>query len=465
MKLHNLIAHCVQIDSSINTSAKPADSTISEYLKQNKSIGSKERKFVSELIFFGLRHQILINHLTQCINYNLDSQTKFFLIAILLHPSVESGSESVSFDDLYKVIDKTVEPNILLAIQKYFTPESLTIDILNNWKSNILNVLSSIDSKIQEKDKEALCLKYSFTLPVFEMLESIYSYDVIADMFRALSIPATINIRVNTFNTNIKKLTESLSNSIDIRYLEPSSMIPDSINVLRRANLLQTKEFIHGRFEFQDEGSQIISFVLDPKPGEKVLDACAGAGGKTLHIGNLMNNDGFIMATDTGSKRLNEILPRAKKSGITIIKTELLHLGQSKVAEYSKYLYDKVLIDSPCTGLGTVRRAPFLKYSISKDKLEELNRRQIGILQHYSQYVAVGGILVYATCSILPQENSDIASQFLENNPDFEPCSLNESIKTHNLNLTLTEEVSELYLQPHIHGTDGFYVAKFRRKS
>ncbi len=464
MKLHNLVSHCVSIDTTINTSSKPADSTFAEYLKQNKSIGSKERKFISELMFFGIRHQILINHLIQCKNYNLDSQTIFYLTAILLHTNFLPESNSRSLNAIYSKIDKTIEPNILIAISKYFSELSLTTEEINNWKSDISNILSDLESKIADADIQALCTRFSFTTTIYELLSELYDYETIKEMFRALSEPANFSIRVNTNTSNINDLFASLAKQVNNKTLQFSNLIPDSINVRNRANLNSTKEYNNGRFEIQDEGIQNISYFLDPKPGETVLDACAGAGGKTLHIANLMKNEGLIVATDTGNVRLKELTPRAKKARIKIIKTELVKLGSKDTYEYKKYQYDKVLIDAPCSGLGTVRRAPFLKYSFSKDKLEELNRRQLGILQHYAKYVKKGGILLYATCSILPQENSSIAQSFLEANPQFELCSINDSIIDHKIKITLKEEVAELYLHPQDYGTDGFYMVKFRKK-
>jgi 16S rRNA (cytosine967-C5)-methyltransferase len=283
-------------------------------------------------------------------------------------------------------------------------------------------------------------------------------------MFIALSEPADISIRVNTVNTNIDKLFDSLSTSYADGVITKSKLIPNSLNVSGRANLLQSKEFQNGRFDFQDEGSQIISLILDPQEGESILDACAGAGGKTLHIANLMNNKGIIVATDTGQKRLNEILPRAKKAGIKIIETELIRLGSRTQTKYNQKKYDRILIDAPCSGSGTIRRAPFLKYNFSNDKLNELTRRQAGILQHYSKYLKPGGILVYATCSVFPQENSDIAQAFLAANENFEPCPLQETLDKHNIAVSCNTNSSDLTIVPHTYNTDGFYVAKFRKK-
>ncbi len=465
MKLHHLISHCVSIDNSISTSLKPADSTISEYLKQNKSIGSKERKFISELMFFGIRHQILINHIIQCINYNKQSQTIFYITAILLSKKLDMASQNDKLENIYSKIDKTVDPNILIAISKYFADLSLTIDILNNWNTDISKIVSDLDSQIENQDIKALCTRFSFTTTIFELMSEAYDYDTIHKMFSALSGQAEISIRVNTLTSNKDDLFASLTKQFTNKYLQHSKLLPNSINLLNRSNLHTSKEYNNGRFEFQDEGSQIISYILDPLPGENVLDACAGAGGKTLHIANLMQNEGILMATDTGNKRLKELAPRARKSRAKIIKTELIKLGSKDQYEYKKHLYDKVLIDAPCSGLGTVRRAPFLKYAFSREKLVELNNRQLGILNHYSRYVKKGGILLYATCSILPQENSAIANEFLTANPQFELESINSSLAKHNINIPLEEDIAELYLMPHIHGTDGFYMVKFRRKN
>lgn len=252
----------------------------------------------------------------------------------------------------------------------------------------------------------------------------------------ALNKPADVFLRVNTSKTNKNDLLKSLIK--DEVETEEVETVSTALRVLKRKNLFTTKSFKAGLFEVQDAGSQMISTFLDAQPGMRVIDACAGAGGKTLHLSNLMANKGSIIAMDTEEWKLAELKKRAKRNGAHNI--EQRHIDSSKVIKRLKEKGDRLLLDVPCTGLGVLRRNPDAKWKIDPDYLDKLVKIQADILQRYSQMLRVGGKMVYATCSILKKENQDQVNKFLKENENF-------------------KLLNEKALTPLQNGFDGFYMA------
>lgn len=210
-------------------------------------------------------------------------------------------------------------------------------------------------------------------------------------------------------------------------------------------NVFQSEAFKKGMFEVQDYSSQLVAPLLAPEPGMRVVDACAGGGGKTLHLAALMQNRGLIIAMDTLEWKLDALRQRARRAGATNIETRVIE--NNKVIKRLYGTADRLLLDVPCTGLGVLRRNPDTKWKLSPDQLTELEKTQQTILQSYSPILKPGGRMVYATCSVLPSENSAQVKQFLQSDAgkDF----------------TLLEEHSIL---PQDEGYDGFYMALLSRR-
>ena len=194
----------------------------------------------------------------------------------------------------------------------------------------------------------------------------------------------------------------------------------------------------------QDAASQMVAPFVDPKPGMRVADACAGAGGKSLHLANLMENKGQIISMDIHQWKLNELKKRAKRNGAHNIQTKLI--DSSKVLKRFHKSFDRVLIDAPCSGLGVLKRNPDAKYNIDSAFIERVQKEQKEILNAYANLLKPDGILIYVTCSILPSENELQIQSFLNENPNF-------------------ELIEEKHLLPSITGFDGFYMAKMKIKS
>lgn len=259
-------------------------------------------------------------------------------------------------------------------------------------------------------------------------------------VWQAMMQQAPVGIRVNLRRTSREAVLKQLvSEQIDA---SPSPLTPACITVNERVNLLQHPLYLDGFFEIQDEGSQRISLATNVQPGMRVLDACAGAGGKTMHIADLMNGQGAIVSRDIEWQRLKEIPKRATRAGITNIQTQ-------KVSEGSltrNLPFDVVLVDAPCSGMGTVRRSPMVKWRLTPKQLEKHAAKQLMILSDNASEVRIGGTLVYATCSILADENEHVVESFLRGHPTF---SLEE----------------QQQLDPFHDGTDGLYWARCIRNA
>jgi 16S rRNA (cytosine967-C5)-methyltransferase len=219
--------------------------------------------------------------------------------------------------------------------------------------------------------------------------------------------------------------------------------------------------FVDGSIEIQDEGSQLLGFLLQPKRGEMVADFCAGAGGKTLLLGTLMRSQGRLYAFDVAEHRLARLKPRLARSGLSNVHPVRIESERDIKIKRLAGKLDRVLVDAPCSGLGTLRRNPYLKWRQTPASVAELSARQAAILAAAASLVKTGGRLVYATCSLLEQENEAIVRTFLEQHPEFVLCSAQEILAKQDIAIDCGEQ---LRLLPHRHGTDAFYAAAMERR-
>jgi len=262
------------------------------------------------------------------------------------------------------------------------------------------------------------------------------------EMLRALNRPADVFLRANTTKIHAKPLMLNLAKEEIEAKLVPD--VPDALVLTKRQNIFTSSCFFHGLFEVQDGGSQMIAPFLEVEPGMKVVDACAGAGGKALHLACLMQNKGNIVALDIHQWKLDELAKRYRRNKIGIIEPRLIK-GPEVIAKLNKKA-DRVLLDVPCSGTGVFRRNPDAKWKLTQEELDRLTKLQAEILRDYSTMVKPGGKMVYATCSVLPVENRMQIDAFL---------------KDHGDEWTLEDERS---WTPNKNGFDGFYAARLARR-
>lgn len=249
-------------------------------------------------------------------------------------------------------------------------------------------------------------------------------------------------IRVNTLKTSSKELIAILRK--EGVAAEPIDWSPDALHIIEKTNVFKLSSFRAGLFEVQDAASQMVSRILDPQPGMRVVDACAGEGSKTLHLAALMKNKGKIIALDTQEWRLNELRKRATKAGADTIETRMI--TSSKVYKRMDGTADRLLLDVPCSGFGTLRRNPDIKWKLSSEDLERLTILQQELLEKYCIITKPNGRMAYSVCSILPSEAEEQVIRFLKNHADF-------------------RLLNEKRYWPETDGTDGFYVALIERKT
>jgi 16S rRNA (cytosine967-C5)-methyltransferase len=297
---------------------------------------------------------------------------------------------------------------------------------------------------------------------LWSKLESQYGEKQALTICRSMFDQASLDLRVNTIKANreetLKKMLAENINNEDTIELTPHS--PIGIRMPARMNISKHVLFTAGVIEVQDEGSQLLAYLVAPKRGQMVADFCAGAGGKTLAIGALMKNTGRLYAFDISEKRLMNLGKRLKRSGLSNLHAQLITSETDPKLKRLNGKFDRVLVDAPCSGFGTLRRNPDLKWRFEAQDIAELNLKQTAILARAAKLVKAGGRLIYATCSLLKDENENIAENFLNANPDFSLVPANVILAQQQIKI---DTGKYLNLLPHLHGTDGFFAAVFER--
>jgi 16S rRNA (cytosine967-C5)-methyltransferase len=372
----------------------------------------------------------------------------------------------------------------LSTLERYLIAETV-YSLLRNYykitslidKQDILNLLATVWVKILKLDhalvkqvsgldftrleqlefKDDILSKTELPQWITDRLFKQYSMASGIELALAMQHQAPLDLRVNLIKTDVKSVFKIL----DEEGLEPkiTPWSPFGIRLSNKISLSKHKLFTTGLIEVQDESSQIAGLLLAPRRGEMVVDFCAGSGGKTLLFGMLMRNSGRIYAFDIHERRLNNLAPRLAKSGLSNVHTQLIaHENDSKIKRLHGKI-DRVFVDAPCTGLGTLRRNPELKLWQTETGLYEVNLKQLSILSSASKLVKPGGHLVYATCSILASENQGIITQFLTEHPNFKVVPVTQVLNRPELE----SPDGYLALLPHLHNTDGFFAALFQR--
>lgn len=276
----------------------------------------------------------------------------------------------------------------------------------------------------------------------------------IKNLSKAMEQQAPLTLRVNTLKMSVTEVHKVL-NAEGIKS-ELTKFSPFGITLENKADLMRNKLFLDGAIEVQDEASQLAGILLEPKRSEMVVDFCAGSGGKTLIFGMLMKNTGRIYAFDINERRLGNLTPRLARSGLSNVYPQLIESESDSKIKRLHGKIDKVFVDAPCLGLGTLRRNPDLKFRYNEESLLQINEQQLSILSAASKLVKSGGKIVYATCSILREENQDIVEKFLAGESDFRLVDIGQVPVMEKLKLA---DSRFLTLSPAIHGTDGFFAA------
>ena len=432
----------------------PADTSL-RYFFQRERIGSNERELVAETVFGVLRHRLFLEH--ACANPSVPAEHLPRDTPPVQSTASRSGEEAAlpAPDAAQHRVQAATPRRMALAYWIRFGGYNLRelTPLLKrdegDWLGKVKGiVLAELPLSVQAELPEWLV----------ERLRANMSDVEILTIGSAMQQPAPLDLRVNTFLATRDEILQGLQAEKVEAQATPWS--PIGIRVKGKPALNKSPLFLGGKFEVQDEGSQLLGFLLAPKRNDMVVDFCAGAGGKTLMLGAMMNSQGRLYAFDVSEKRLTNLKPRLKRCGLSNIQPQLIaHENDSKLKRLAGKI-DRVLVDAPCSGLGTLRRNPDLKFRQSPQSVSELTQKQTAILAAASKLLKHGGRLVYATCSLLQEENRAIVDAFLAAHPEFVLRNAGEILAQQKIAV----EVGEcLQLLPQVHGTDGFFAAVLER--
>jgi 16S rRNA (cytosine967-C5)-methyltransferase len=415
-----IINSCVVVLDNYALDKGPADLQLSHFFKKNKKFGSNDRSNIAELFYGVIRNKRYLEALVGGTDFK-----KMVLIYLI------------------KIKGKSVR------------------EILPYLSKNDENYLKNIKSK--KKIINEWPIKLSLPDLIWKKLLKQYTQEQAISLAKSFLTPANLNLRVNTLKKKdiIEVLNELRSSFPDFsKNIVQNKLSPIGICLPRGTSIQKHQLFLNGNIEVQDEGSQILSFLVSPQRGQMVVDFCAGAGGKALAMSAMMKNTGRVYAFDVSEKRLANLKKRLKRSGASNIMPYRIKNENDIKIKRLRGKFDRVLVDSPCSGLGTLRRNPDIKWKHTEASLMELELKQQLIINSASQLCKIGGYLIYGTCSLLEEENENQVNKFLKKYPNFKllPAAINLS----KYQIRLSDK-DYLKLDPYNNNTDGFFGALFER--
>jgi 16S rRNA (cytosine967-C5)-methyltransferase len=410
-----LLRSAAELLEIILTGSLPADAQMDRYFRAHRQMGVRDRGQVAEAVYGALRERRVLAHV--------------------------SDSE---------------EPVDLLVA--WWITQGISARALET--SGYRRDTRAVAERVRTLDRTQLPFPIRTNLPdwLAEKLRTQFGETEALALAEALNRPAPVDLRVNTLKGEREALQARLAQDGIDTNATPYS--PAGLRRDDRAPLFHTSAFKEGWFELQDEGSQLISYLVEPRRHEMVADFCAGAGGKTLHLGALMANSGTLYAFDTAARRLDRLKPRLRRAGLDNIRNVAIAHERDDRVQRLKGKLDRVLVDAPCSGTGTLRRNPDIKWR--QLDIDGMVATQLAILKAAAALVKPGGRLVYATCSVLHEENEAVVERFLAEQPPFQPVPVSSILERRHIQLPTGDA---LRLLPHRHNTDGFYAVVLERQA
>jgi 16S rRNA (cytosine967-C5)-methyltransferase len=416
-----LFNHTEALLSELLRSTFPADLVVSRYFRQHREMGHADRGFVAETVYSVLRRKRSLS--ARCFD---DVTSRRLLLATL---ACVQGLNRRELD----VVLLEAEGKWLAtakAVKLEDLPPAVRLD-LPDW--------------------------------LYETLAAQFAGPELEALAAGLNQSAPLDLRINPLKAERKDVLARLN--ADGLTAAACRYSPIGIRLQGKPSISRHPLFLNGSFEVQDEGSQLLGFLLQPKRGEMVADFCAGAGGKTLLLGALMRSQGRLYAFDVAEKRLAKLKPRLARSGLSNVHPVRIESENDIKIKRLAGKLDRVLVDAPCSGLGTLRRNPDLKWRQTPESVAELTVKQAAILHAASALVKKGGRLVYATCSLLEAENESVVAAFLAAHPEFVALSAAEVLRKQEIEIDCDVDGGQrLRLLPHRHGSDGFFAAVMERQ-
>ena len=442
----SLIGHVVELMGVITGAPGPTDAAVGDFFRSRKYLGSHDRRFISEAVYGMIRHRRRTEALLSAFvrdnpaAADLDTAPSRNLSLYLFYSlKTMAGGDPAA--------GASGPPPVPEELWNRYHP-GIDQKLLAEWYASHKDL-----GFIGGDDAQRLGTLYSFQdWMVREWLDALGGET--EDLLASLNMPAGVTLRVNRRKTTREGCQERLRK--EGLETEPTRLSPTGLMSVKRFNIGSSPAFKEGWFELQDEGSQLVSLIAGARPGDIVIDACAGAGGKSLHMAEMMQNNGEIVAIDTDRDRLRELDRRAQRAGVDIIR---VHRKEEMQPENFFGKADLVLIDAPCSGTGTIRRNPSFKWSVTESLVGHYAGLQQEILSSSARFVRPGGRLVYATCSLMRHENEGVVGTFLDGHPKYRLCVPRELLAV----LGIVPEGDYVKLLPYRHSTDGFFVAVMGR--
>lgn len=423
MQISSLVGHTIEVFAKFRKNpALPADAVIRAFFHDRKYLGSKDRRFIADQYFSVIKNWRRLEAIV-----------------------------ADCFDDLQITAARTVAAH-LAALDGHSAPEIVSMfDVIRDAEKLPLAAAEALADRDRENarlallpDDERLAMLHSFPAWFVTRLRAEYAESV-EPILIALNGSSPLWLRTNTLITDRDALREELEEEGIVS--EPSAIASEALKLEKRVNVFGLHSFTRGAFEVQDEASQlVVPMAHIRKTAIKALDACAGAGGKTLHLSSLMKNHGEIFAADIDPYKLDELKLRSRRAGAQNIRIVYPNDREKWLGPEKLGWFDLVLVDAPCTGTGTLRRNPGIKWLLTEQMLAELVAKQRLILEQHAEFVKPGGALVFATCSILMEEGEQQMAWFIKQHPVFQ-----------------IEEV--LRTRPDTQNMDGFFAARLRKES
>ncbi|ASU40054.1 SAM-dependent methyltransferase [Herbaspirillum sp. meg3] len=411
-----IVPHTEEVLREILRFTGPADVTLSRYFRENPKLGGRERGVIAESVYGLLRNKSVYTNFAES-----------GVGPMMRRMALLGLTDTVSIESIAGLSTEEVE-----------------------WLTRTAQI-----------DRNKLPLAMRSNLPAW-LLEKLIARDGEAatmELAEAMNQPAPLDLRVNVIKSNREAVAAELAAAPIL--CEPTPYSPLGLRVIKKPALQNLPLFKDGAIEVQDEGSQLLAQVVGAKRGEMIVDFCAGAGGKTLALGAAMRNTGRLYAFDVSEKRLIKLKPRLARSGLSNVHPVMIaHENDAKVKRLAGKI-DRVLVDAPCSGLGTLRRNPDMKWRQTVETIAEMHAKQVNILTSAARLLKAGGRLVYGTCSFLNEENEDVVAEFLQNNADFTLVPMSAVLEEQKIALEMGDY---LKLLPNLHQTDGFFAAVLERK-
>jgi 16S rRNA (cytosine967-C5)-methyltransferase len=463
MKLSSLIGHCAEALEAIFANPLPADIVLNGFFRARKYLGSKDRAYIAESVYHVLRHRRRLEWMNECFfgppggATPEDASSGSIPASAFSHPPISRPALSVFVLSLLENATGDEAVSVATALAER---EELAIDA-KRFVGIARDLLSKPhDLPWPEAPVARMALECSLPDWLVERNVEMLGEEEARQLGEACNQAAPVILRVNT----MKAPREAVQAALEAEGYpcDPTRLSPFGLTLRERANVFTTETFKRGWFEIQDEASQMVSLCVDPKPGARVLDACAGGGGKTLHLSALMGGRGAVFALDVSKRRLDSLRDRARRDDCQNVRVTRVSPDAPPPAELiGKMQY--LLIDAPCTGMGVLRRNPDARWKVTPEVVRELAAKQRAILEHYLPCLAPAGRLVYATCSTLHEEDEAVVDDFIAAHNDFKPANLAAILSRHGLERLVAPASHCLRLWPHRHGTDGFFVAVLER--